>query len=214
MQHIVTPLMPFPNISWWLLAHESDELIFDYAEHFEKMSYRNRYYITGANGLIQLTIPLKHGRNQRTPMQDVIIDNKDDWQVQHWRTIASVYGNAPYFEHYAPSLERLMCTPFTHLTVFNMASIEWLRRHTGIEYEERVATSYKQYTHNSIADIRSSMKPGIEQKPLAEEMYYQVFTERNGFYPNLSLLDLLFAEGPMAKSILKQHKKTIMSWLK
>lgn len=200
-------------MSWWWLVQNAGNVLFDYAEHFEKMTYRNRYYITGANGLIQLTVPLKRGRNQRTAMLDVEIDNKDNWQQQHWRTITSVYGKTPYFEHYAPSLERLFTDRFNHLTVFNMASIEWLRRHVNIKYDEEISTEYKLYTDEGMNDIRKSFKPGIENAALDKEIYYQVFTERNGFYPNLSLLDLLFAEGPMAKSIIQQNSGVINGWL-
>ncbi len=215
MQQIVSPLVPFPNVSWWLLVSGGKEVVFDQAEHFVKMTYRNRYYITGANGLIQLTVPLAHGRNQRTAMQNVQIDNKERWQVQHWRTLFSVYGRAPYFEHFAPSLEKLFNQKFDNLIAFNHASVHWLKKEAGISFEETIATEFKQYESPAI-DIRNSFKPGVEKNPLAEEagIYYQLFSERNGFYPNLSLLDILFSEGPAVKPILAQHQAAIQQWLR
>lgn len=213
MKQVVSPLIPFPNIYWWWLAMEAGNLVFDRAESFVKMSYRNRYYITGANGLIQLTVPLAGGRNQRTAMQDMHIDNKERWQVQHWRTIFSVYGRAPYFEHYAPSLEQLFQTKFDRLVAFNEATIGWVKEQTGINF----LTTTLQEAKDSIADavdIRRSFVPGIEKKVLPGNaaLYYQLFAERNGFYPNLSILDLLFSEGPAVKSVIKEYKAVIQTW--
>lgn len=211
MLQLVTPIVPFPNMFWWLCALEADEVIFDKSEHFAKMTYRNRYYITGANGMIQLSIPLAHGRNQRTPMGEVVIDNKDNWQKQHWRTIMSVYGRAPYFEHYGIELEQFYTKRYEHLTTFNMDVINWLQKQLGINYIASYAEVYSIYP-DSVNDIRKTFKPGKEKQPIETEMYYQVFAERNGFYPNLSILDLLLSEGPASVQVLKQHKEEINGW--
>lgn len=206
--------MPFPNIYWWLLASEAEEIVFDVAEHFVKMSYRNRYYITGANGLIQLSVPLSQGRNQRTPMQEVLIDNSERWQVQHWRTIFSVYGRAPYFEYYASSLEQLYHQNYDKLVAFNQATIDWAKEHTGIRFNASITGVYKGEYETGKVDLRKSLKPGIEKIAMPEEkaLYYQLFAERNGFYPNLSILDLLFSEGPAVKSVLMNNKEVINAW--
>lgn len=214
MQQVVTPFVPFPNIYWWSVISGYSDVLFDAKEHFVKMSYRNRYYITGANGLIQLSVPLARGRDQRTAMENVRIDNTERWQVNHWRTIISVYGRAPYFEHYAPMLERLYTEKYDMLVAFNRASIEWLKQQSGISFNATEAESYKKYDDHH-KDLRI-VKPGIEKVALPENAawYYQIFSERNGFYPNLSLLDLLFSEGPAIKQVLKQHKAIIETWHK
>lgn len=216
MQQIVTPVMPFPNMFWWSVLQGGEEVLFDVAEHFVKMSYRNRYYITGANGLIQLTVPLAHGRDQRTAMKNVLIDNNERWQVNHWRTITSVYGRAPYFEHYGPLLEPLFSQKFDTLVAFNRATIAWLQLQTGIKFSPTEVEVYKKYD-DDVTDLRGKQfMPGIEKNPLAENygLYYQLFSERNGFYPNLCLLDLLFSEGPAVRQVLKQHKAVIAAWHK
>lgn len=213
MMQLVSPLIPFPNIYWWLLATGAEEVVLDQAEHFVKMSYRNRYYITGANGLIQLSVPLSQGRNQRTPMQEVLIDNKEKWQVQHWRTIFSVYGRAPYFEHYAPSLEQLFINKFNKLVDFNAATIDWVKEHTSIRFKSNIATTYRDVYEDTV-DLRRSFRPGIEKNalPVEQGFYYQLFAERNGFYPNLSILDVLFSEGPGVKGTIISNKEVIRTW--
>jgi len=120
--------MPFPPISWWAAVLGAETLYLDAHEHFEKMSYRNRYYISGSNGRIQLSVPLVHGRDQRAPMHDVQISNEQIWQVQHWRTLVSVYRRSPYFDYYEDSLREIFESGFNHLTHFNLTTIDWVKQ--------------------------------------------------------------------------------------
>jgi hypothetical protein len=200
MSVIVSSFMPFPNIAWWIKAIQADVIVFDKAEHFEKMSYRNKYYITGANGMITLSIPLVNGREQRSAMGNISISNTEAWQVQHWRTLVSVYKRSPYFEHYEQSLQQLFETPYLHLTDFNLASVRWLSAQLKLQMDIQFADTYQKETDGAI-DLRN-MKRSREDNTNAIK-YYQLFEERNGFLKNLSLLDLLFSEGPATAEILK-----------
>jgi hypothetical protein len=209
---LVSSYIPFPNISWWALA-QNRTVHFDGSEHFEKMTYRNKYFISGANGGIQLSIPLQKGREQRTIINDVLIDNAQRWQRQHWRTIVSVYNRTPFFEHYEPSLRQLFEVQYEKLVDFNLATIQWLQLQLKCKVETEYTTVY-QKRYESALDLRQGFKPGIEKKGTATEPYYQVFSDRNGFLPNLSMLDLLFAEGPNAMKWVKEKNELIQSWLK
>jgi len=212
---IVSAVIPFPNIYWWLQVAEADKVAFDLAEHFEKMTYRNKYFITGANGGIQLSIPLKKGRGQRTPMGEVEIDNSQRWQVQHWRTLVSVYKRSAYFEHYEPLLQPLFEQEYGKLADFNLASVLWLKKQLGLKFEEEMATIYKPSYAEADTDLRHSLKPGIEHEATKDtEPYYQLFSDRNGFLPNLSILDLLFAEGPHAMQWVHNNMALIKGWAK
>ncbi len=176
-----------------------DTVCFDRAEHFEKMSYRNRYYIPGANGLITLSIPLINGRNQRAVMRDIKIFNRDRWQVQHWRTLVSVYRRSPYFEHYEHSLQQLFQTEYTFLTDFNLAGIHWLKENLRVTFNETFAEEYQEQYDESFTELRN-IKPGYQKSPATSSpQYVQMFSERNGFLPDMSILDLLFSEGPRVK---------------
>ncbi|WP_276132208.1 WbqC family protein [Polluticoccus soli] len=211
MSVIVSPVLPFPNIYWWSSIQNATQVLFDIGEHFEKMSYRNKYNITGANGLITLSVPLTEGRGQRRAMKDVLICNKDRWQVQHWRTLMSVYKRAPYFEHYEPSLFTLFEQPFEKLIDFNQASIDWIKAQLSIVVESSVSSEYVREYKDAI-DLRKNFKPGKEKQALPESAYYQMFSEKNGFYPNLSILDLLFSEGPFTAQWLKSNSQPIAAW--
>lgn len=209
---VVSSYITFPNIYWWLQVQGADTLLLDGGEHFEKMTYRNKYFITGSNGGIQLSIPLLQGREQRSPMLQVQIDNKQRWQVQHWRTLVSVYKRTPYFEHYEPSLEKLFTQNFDSLIDFNLTSIKWLQKELRAGFSISTTDVFQKEYIDAI-DLRRAMKPGSEKQALdGAEPYYQVFADRVGFLPNLSMLDLLFAEGPHALQWLKSNAGLISEW--
>lgn len=215
MHQVISPYVPFPNLYWWSLAIDTECIMFDVSEHFEKMSYRNRYYITGANGLIQLNIPLSKGRNQRTAMKDVLIDHTDNWQQTHIRTIKSVYGRAAYYDFFMPELEGILSKEYRSIYQFSKETIHWLKKSLNIAFEEEEVNEF-QAEYRGIKDIRKKFKPAAEKQAIAQEygLYYQLFQERNGFIPNLSVLDLLFSEGPAAAAILKEHHETVGNWHK
>ena len=196
---IVSPYVTFPAISWWAMVLNAETVIFDAAEHFQKMAFRNKYHIAGANNSNKLSVPLVNGRNQRVPMQVVQIHNESRWQVQHWRTIVSVYRRTPYFEYYELSLQPLFEKKFTNLIEFNKASIHWAKDQLKLQFEEQETNTFTKNYPPGIIDLRF-------QKPqqVAFPHYYQVFEERIGFLPDLSILDLLFSEGPRANDYLAQ----------
>ena len=176
----------------------AETVIFDVGEHFQKMTYRNKYHISGANNSIKLSVPLINGRNQRVPMAKVCIFNDTRWQVQHWRTIVSVYKRTPYFEFYEDSLQPLFETQFVHLTDYNKAALHWVKSQLKMQFDEKETTVFIKEYPEGIIDLRSS-GPVLRGFP----KYYQVFEDRIGFLPDLSILDLLFSEGPRAMEILK-----------
>jgi hypothetical protein len=194
---VVSSFLTFPGINWWVQVSKADLVMFDKAEYFQKMSYRNRYRISGANGSILLSVPLVSGREQKNAMRDVEIFNEQNWQIQHWRTLVSVYRRSPYFDHYEPSLKPLFENRFDLLTDFNMAGIGWARKQLGFTFEIKETVEYVKKYPPDIVDLRNSKNASA---PLPK--YYQVFEDRIGFIPNLSILDLLFSEGPGARDMV------------
>jgi hypothetical protein len=199
-QQLITSIIPFANSYYWAALLKAKTVLLDPNEHYEKMSFRNRYYIATAHGEQCLSIPLKSGRNQRTAMKEVQISYAENWQQQHWRTIYSAYNRSPYFEFYKDELEQLFSKKHERLLDFNLASLEWLQQKLQLE----LTIEFTQHYQKDIAlaaDLRR-MKPQI-QPDISFPHYYQVFEERNGFLPNLSLLDLLFNEGRLAGKYLR-----------
>ncbi len=200
---VVTPFLTFPDISWWTQVANAGTVIFDVAEHFEKMTFRNRYRISGANNSVLLSVPLVNGRNQHVPMKDVRIHNIDRWQIQHWRTLISVYRRTPYFDHYEESLKPLFENPYTHLVDFNRAGIMWVSRQLNMKLDIQETDDFLKEYPAGVTDLRFVKPSKAGNEKLQFPKYYQVFEDRIGFIPHLSILDLLFSEGPAAVNWLK-----------
>ncbi len=208
MSPVLSSISPFPNIAWWAAISDYKDVLFDAREHFEKMSCHNKYYINGANGVIQLSIPLVNGRNQRAAVKDIRIFNESRWRVQHWRTLVSVYKRSPFFDHYEPELERLFNSNFEYLVDFSAASIEWLKKSLSISFTESQTNTYQESFEGK--DLRPLKMINYKNAQTDFPRYYQLFSERNGFVPNLSILDLLFSEGTHSLHWISMHKHEIL----
>ena len=165
------------------------------------MSFRNRCQIAGGEGVINLNIPLEGGRDQKTLMKDVRIADGLPWQAQHWKTIVSCYSRSPWFEFYRDELEELYKTRYTGLMEFNRACFDWVLQRLRLPVTVSLTESYKNaYEPEEGVDIRGRFSP--RNRAILDEAsparYRQVFEERTGFIPGLSILDLLFCEGKEA----------------
>lgn len=195
---LLAPICPFPNVYWWSKVLYHQHTLLDTSEHFEKMSLRNRYMIANATGVLSLSIPLAQGRQQRKPMCDVLIDNSTPWQSQHWRSIKTAYNRSPYFEYFEQDLQLLFSTPFEQLVDFGLASISLIAQLMNQKIDLKLKTEYQKNCDASMLDIRGHFKANkYDQSAASFPVYAQVFDDRLGFLPNLSLLDLLFAEAKM-----------------
>lgn len=197
--------MPFPNIFWWQQVLESSTIVFDIFENYEKMTFRNRYSIMTANGVLNMSIPLKQGRSQRKVMKDIEIDNKANWDIQHWRSLLTAYNRAPFFEFYANDLQNLFNKKHKFLLDFNIDSIRFLIDKFKTEKPITFTDLYMStLNYSEEIDLRKSFKCNqYLQVSTVFKPYYQVFKNKFSFAPNLSALDLLFSEGPNSVAYLK-----------
>ena len=200
---VVSSYLPFPAISWWGNIVQADSLLLDGYEHYEKMTLRNKYRIAGANNPIQLSIPLAGGRDQRMAMKDISIHNDGKWQVQHWRTLTSVYRQSPFWEFYEPTLEQFFTNNYEHLADFNHQTLLWCMKQLKLNIPTEQSSSYQRTYPEGYTDMRHPKKQAASVENFPK--YYQLFEERTGFLPDLSILDLLFAEGPHTATWLKQN---------
>lgn len=201
-KQVVAAPLPFPPISWWMHALKAPVLILDVKEHYQKMTYRNRYYLADKKGKSLLSIPLSSGRNQRIPMDAVGIAYAEPWQKVHWRTIQTLLGNAPFFEYIDYQLSPFFEQETELLCDWNIATIQWANRFLGSPLEIRLSTEYVGQIDGETLDIRSAIQPKYEPEiPL--QPYYQVFSDDSGFLPDCSILDLICCEGKYATHILR-----------
>lgn len=195
----------FPSISYYKTLINHSILQIERYEHYQKLSYRNRCYIAGPNGTILLSVPLTKGKNQRTIMKDVRISNEEKWQALHWKTLVSAYRRSPWFEFYEEDLQGLFEQPHQFLLDWNMACFEWANRVMGYECTPTFTDRFEKQVDpaSGITDARDLLKPGEREQNWEGPEYTQVFQDRTGFLPNLSILDLLFCEGKRSLTLLE-----------
>jgi hypothetical protein len=171
--------------------------LFEQYEHFQKAGFTNRCMVAGANGVIQLTVPVEGGRNQKVPLQEVRVSRAENWQANHWKTLCSAYNRSPWFDHFRDELEQLYSRSYHFLLDWNLACFMWTCDKLSISSKHTFTESYQKDYEENVKDWRGRLRPStINNNESSTTSYTQVFTERHGFIPNLSILDLLFCAGP------------------
>tara|TARA_Y100000385_G_C12893412_1_gene551011 strand:+ start:185 stop:793 length:609 start_codon:yes stop_codon:yes gene_type:complete len=189
------------NLVYYSLIANSNKIILDVYENFNKQSFRNRCVIASPNGPLKLIIPVV--RSSKNIVKDVKIDNTQNWKKIHWKSLESSYRSSPYFEFYEDEFYSLYFKNkndflFDFNNKINLAILKCL----GIETEIIISSSYveKDLEIEDFRNIIPSKSKDLEK--FKEIKYNQVFQEKQSFLPNLSILDLLFNEGPLAKQFL------------
>lgn len=196
----------FPSVNWFKNSINESNIKINSFVRYKKHSFYNRCAVAGGNGLIFLTVPLEGGRNrnQRELFPNVKISYAENWQMQHLKTIESCYRNAPYFEYYMPELQTFFERKFEYLFDLNISIIEKIN---ALIFKNQLNISVVDYSQEDVKDAQEvqivSYFPDDFQRVEDAPVYYQLFEERIGFQPNISVLDLMFMEGSDAKNVLK-----------
>ena len=185
-------------------------------ENFQKQSWRNRCCIYAAEGPQNLSFPIihEHGTHQ-LPISKIKIDYSVGWVTQHKRAIISAYRSSAYFEYYCDELFSILDSRPERLFDLNLKLIDFFLEKTHISVEIRLTedfiipqTSSDQILEPYGKDLRNVIHPKRKNNILhsldLEKPYFQVFAQKHGFVPNLSIMDLLFNEGPDSIIFLKK----------
>jgi hypothetical protein len=195
-------LQYLPNVNWMANFMAFDKLIIEQHENFIKSTYRNRCEIAGAGGKLTLTIPVAGGRDHHQKYGATKIDKTKSWQHAHWQSIIAAYGSSPFFDFYADKLEPFYNRPFELLFDFNIQLLKTLMQMLKAKKEFEFTSVYEKMPMGVI-DLRST-RQSMLNPVINHQRYYQVFEDRNGFMPNLSVLDLIFNEVPVAMSYIQR----------
>lgn len=196
------------NIQWFSKLCFS-ECVIDIHEHYHKQSYRNRCDILTANGPASLTVnTVKSSNWNKASVKDTRIDYSKKWQHLHWHSLVSSYRSSPYFDHYASEFEPFYNSQFEFLLDFNIGLLETVMRLLGSPAQITLSEEYIEPTETTDAtDWRDAISPkprlARPDTTFSPEPYWQVFSDRIAFTPNLSVIDLLFCEGPQALGIIR-----------
>lgn len=172
-------------------------------DNFQKQSNRNRMYIYSPNGIQLLNVPVKKSNQRYQKYKEVKIENDFDWQKNHWKSIEAAYRSSPYFEYFEDDFIPLFEKKHNFILDLNFELFDIVNEALGVDlpFEKTI-----EYFHESA--IEHDFRPLVNGKKdnFKNEEYIQVFREKEGFIPNLSILDLLFNEGRHAVDYLKKQQ--------
>ena len=191
------PVSYLGPIEYYAFLIQKEDVLIESKEYFIKQSIRNRCQIYGSNGLQTLSIPKERKSSSKTIISDIKISNDDKWQKHHYNTIKSAYGSSPFFEYYIDDLQRFYLQKHDNLFNFNLNITKKMLEYLKVEKDIKVTLDYiRNFKGYNLRDYNFTSKKITS--------YPQVFEEKHGFIPHLSLLDLLFNLGPETTEYLEK----------
>lgn len=195
----------FPPVEYFLAIAQSGRVLVEQNELYQKQSYRNRCRIYSGGGVMQLSIPVIKDVIHARPIRDIRIDYSEPWLQQHTRAIEAAYNSSPFYLYYKDDFLEILRKKPEFLFDLDIALTEKLLELVGIKAEISFTDSFR--PDCGAGDFRTRIQPKYHGESLLDEFgfnreYYQIFSSRFGFQPNLSILDLLCHEGPGAISFL------------
>ncbi|MEX1382044.1 WbqC family protein [Lutibacter sp.] len=192
----------FSPIIQYVAISKSDTICFEVEDNFQKQTYRNRCYIYTADGKHLLNVPIQRDKGIKQKTKDVKIDYKDDWNKLHLKTLITAYNSSPFFEFYIDDLLPVFDKKHTFLLDLNLLCHQLIMDALQLEITTTKTNEFLKET--SLKDYRNlAVAKGAPQYSL--DRYIQVFEQNHGFIPNLSILDLLFMEGPNVLNYLESQ---------
>lgn len=184
----------------------------DVGEHYVKRSYRNKCSILSANGVMALTVPLSRSSSDdadltHAAMKDLKVSYDDNWRHVHWQSLVSAYNMSPFFEYYEDDIKPLFERKFDYLVDLNAEAMDIVNRLLMMD-DVTINVSETYIPAQTVElDLRDKITPKTHLNDFNQKEYYQVFSEKYGFQPNLSILDLLFNLGPESRVVLRDSLK-------
>lgn len=194
----------FGSISQFAVMVKQPIIYLEVCDNYQKQTYRNRTNIYGASGKLMLNIPIIHNKEAKRQLtKDVRIERDFNWRKQHLKSIKNAYQTSPFFEFYEDDFVAFFQTDFIHLLEVNLASLKLITNLLDLKIEFQQTTDYKSDIENK-NDYRFLIS--AKSKPIFSfDTYTQLFDDKHGFLPDLSILDLLFMEGPNAVNYLENQ---------
>ena len=193
--HVLLSTTYFGPIQWYQKLYRAEHVEIEQWESFQKQTYRNRCLIATANGVQALTVPVEHGDSPL--IKDIRLSDHGNWRHLHWNALQSAYGESPFFEYYQDDIRSFFERHWTFLLDFNeeirQKMCELIDIQPNVSYTEGFIPE-----ESPLTSYRTAISPKHPQDDpdFLPKRYYQVYEQKHGFLPNLSILDLLFNMGP------------------
>lgn len=198
------------SLDYWAVVAQGESLVLEACENFSKQSYRNRCYIDAPNGRLMLNVPVQHGGRQQ--IDQIQISYQEAWPLKHWQALQTSYGQSPFFEAIAADIKSILDKKYALLWQLNQAMFRqiaaWLQLELDYHYSDQWLSPVE---ITEARDLRNQIHPKQSSVVSYFPPYPQVFDHKHGFQANLSVLDLIFQEGPAAYDYLKDLEFVISS---
>lgn len=183
----------FGPIQWYQKLYRVERVEIEQWESFRKQTYRNRCLIATTNGIQALTVPVEHSDSPL--IKDIRLSDHGNWRHLHWNALQSAYGESPFFEYYQDDIRPFFEKHWEFLLDFNEAIR--LKMCELIDIQPNVSYTKEFVSEENMASFRDVICPKHPQDDpdFTPRRYYQVYEQKHGFLPNLSILDLLFNMG-------------------
>lgn len=199
-----------PPVQYFAHLQSAEQVWIEQYDHYQKQTYRNRCVIAAPDGPLSLTVPIEKPNTQKAFMRDIRISDHGNWRHLHWNAIESAYNHTPFFEYYKDDFRPFYEKKFDFLVDYNEQLCQLVCQLIDIDTSFLRTESYVAEPSNTIIDLRDAIHPKkevMDDASFSAVPYYQVFQERLGFLPNLSIIDLLFNMGPEAILVLQKSIK-------
>lgn len=216
----------FGSVEHYRLLAQHPTVIIDIGEHYERQSYRTRTPIIGPNGVQDLNVQIVRDKGNKMPMREVGLSYIETWPQQHVHAIRSAYGNTPWFIHFIDDIEAVVLKRYDRLVDLDLATMRLGMKWLGLRTEVEVSEEYLEVASDKwkaasspgpnlplaasdlpleLVDLRTSFHPKRTLPPAltAAPPYTQIFADRHGFVPRMSVIDLVMNTGPEARSFLR-----------
>jgi len=184
-----------PPVEYFYFLLKARKVYIEQYETYPKQTYRNRCEMYSEKGKMSLSLPVIKPGGNHTKTKDVKIFNGGRWYISHWRAIETAYLGSPFFLYYRDELEPFFTGQHDNLLRFNLSLLDTICKIIGIEPSIELTRSFIKDIENMI-DLRFSISPKKSSLLKRFPPYLQVFQERHGFIPDLSIIDVLFNLGP------------------
>jgi len=198
------PTAYMPPVVYFALLLRCDIVVIEAQETFPKQTWRNRTAILSAQGVLNLSIPVIKPHGNKTITADIRIDATQKWKNNHWRAIESAYNKSPYFLYYKDAIKALIYSDVKSLLAYNSAFLRFFLACFKMEKEIVFTEEYRFVSESEDLRLRLTPKKPLLRSSEQFPAYYQVFSDRFPFVPNLSVLDLLVNEGPDGVGYLRE----------
>ena len=206
MHYKLLPTTYFGPVSWYRQLHQTGRVVIDADEPWVKQTFRNRCTIATAAGTQTLTVPVVHTGRVGTPVKEIRISDHGNWRHLHWQAISSAYGHSPFFQFYEDDLRPFFFeNRWQYLFDFNFEIIQKMCELLDINAPASPDPTASPNLHPALTGrggatalpVNSPLpvRAGCRLGEAVVRPYWQVFQQKHGFLPDLSILDLLCCMG-------------------